>query len=479
MGKLHEECGIFGIYNLDNLDVADETYLALYALQHRGQESCGIAVNDSGVIISHKDLGLVPDVFTAEKIKQLGKGNIAVGHVRYSPGNNPDRANSQPLVMRYIKGSLAIANNGSLVNNLELKAKLEENGAIFQTTCDAEIIAYMIARERVKAHSIEAALVKAMEKLKGAYTLTIMSPQKLIAARDPNGFRPLCIGKIKNSYCVASESCVLNSIGAEFIRDVKPGEVIVIDEKGLKSIETHCNKKTSMCIFEFVYFARPDSVLDGQSVNLARQKAGELLAKSHPVDADVVVGVPDSGLDAALGYANYSKIPYGIGFVKNKYIGRTFIQDKQKKRERSVGIKLNPMSSAVKGKRVILVDDSIVRGTTCAKIVAHLRKAGATEVHMRISSPLFLNPCYFGTDIDSRDKLIACRMSVDEIRDHVGADSLGFLKIDQVHKIAPDAKEVNFCDACFSGNYPMEVPSEKPIDKYGKKIGELDTLFKI
>lgn len=467
--KPHEECGLFGIYNKDGLQVAEETYLALYALQHRGQESAGIAVNDGGVITVHKDMGLVPDVFDEKTIKKLGGGQLAIGHVRYSPSDKLERANSQPLVMRYVKGTLAIGHNGSIVNIPELKKELEYGGAIFQTSCDAEIIAYIIARERLNAGSIEQALVNTMKKLKGAYSLVMMSPKKLIAARDPQGFRPLCIGKIGESYCFASETCALSSLGADYVRDVEPGEVVVVDENGLRSLKDHCGQKSSLCIFEFVYFARPDSIIDGQSVHFARQNAGRILAQEHPVEADLVMGVPDSGLDAALGYSYESGIPYGMGFVKNRYIGRTFIQETQKQRERSVSIKLGALGAAVKGKRVVLVDDSIVRGTTCANIVANLRAAGATEVHMRISSPPFMHPCYFGTDISSREHLIACKMSIDEIRDHIGADSLGYLSIEGVHAIAKESN-LSMCDACFTGRYPIEVPDEMPKDKYDQKI---------
>ncbi len=469
MEKPHEECGLFGVYNRDGLDVAEETYLALYALQHRGQESAGIAVNDGGVITFHKDVGLVPDVFDQATMKALGTGQIAVGHVRYSAGNKQERASAQPLVMRYVKGTLAIGHNGALANVADLRRELEQGGAIFQTNCDAELIAYMIARARLACGSIERAVQSAMDKLQGAYSLVLMSPRKLIGARDPRGFRPLSIGKLGNSYLLASETCAFDSLGAEFVRDVRPGEVVVIDEEGLHSYTEKCGGETSFCIFEYVYFARPDSVVEGVSVHLARQRAGMFLAKEHPVEADLVCGVPDSGLDAALGYALESGIPYGTALIKNKYIGRTFIQDTQKKRERAVRIKLNALSAAVSGKRIILIDDSIVRGTTCAHIVQLLRDAGAKEVHMRISSPPFLHPCYFGTDIDSRDKLIACRMSLDDVCKHIGADSLGYLSIEGVNSIAKEAN-IHFCDACFTGKYPIEVPDEPPVDKFQVKL---------
>ena len=470
MGKLHEECGLFGIYSSETADVAGDAYLALYALQHRGQESCGIAVNDSGVFTSYKDLGLVPDVFTTDVLGKLGQGNIAVGHVRYAPSDKQERANAQPLVMRYVKGTLAIAHNGAITNIPELKSQLEPGGAIFQTTSDAEIIAYVIARERLHSGSIEKAVSNAMNLLKGAYSIVLTSPQKLIAARDPKGFRPLCLGQTESGQIVvASETCAFDCIGAKYLRDVEPGEVVVIDRNGMRSLKEHCGGPSALCIFEHVYIARPDSVIDGASVHMARQNAGRYLAKEHPVEADVVMGVPDSGLDAALGYSIESGIPYGIGFIKNRYVGRTFIQSSQKQRERAVHIKLNPLSAAVKGKRVVLVDDSIVRGTTSAKIVELLREAGAREVHMRISSPPFLHPCYFGTDVSNTDSLIACRLTVPEICRQIGADSLGYLSLEGIHKIAPDSA-CSFCDACFTGNYPVEVPESTQPHKYDVKL---------
>lgn len=463
--EIHEECGVFGIYDRDGLDAARETYLALYALQHRGQESCGIAVNDDGVIFAHKDLGLIPEVFNEMVLNHMNGGQIAIGHVRYSTTGSSNRENAQPMVMKYIKGTLALAHNGNLVNAHELRRELELDGAIFRSTNDTEVIAYIIARQRLKTHSIENAVIEAMKVLRGAYSVVLTSPRKLIAMRDPNGFRPLCMGKIGNSVVFASESCALDSIGATFERDVEPGEVVVIDENGINSIKTHCGGKTSLCIFEFIYFARPDSIIDGSSVHLARQRAGRFLSKEHPVEADLVIGVPDSGIDAALGYSAESGIPYGIGFIKNRYVGRTFIQPTQGQRDTAVKIKLNALKSSVRGKRVIMIDDSIVRGTTSARIVSLLRDAGAKEVHVRISSPPFKNPCYFGTDIDSRDKLIACQMSVSDICSSIGADSLGYLNIESLDKLAENTK-LGFCKGCFSGSYPMEVPEEIPKDRF-------------
>ncbi len=467
--KLKEECGVFGIYSKDGMDVSSSAYYALYALQHRGQESCGIAVNDGGVITKHRDLGLVPEVFTPEVLEKLGQGQMAIGHVRYGTTGNTNRSNAQPLVVRHIKGTMALAHNGNLTNAFELRERIELDGGIFHTTNDSEVIAYSITEQRLQTKSIEQAIEQAMYELKGAYSLVIMSPSKLIAVRDPEGFRPLCMGKKGESIVFASESCALDSIGAAFVRDVRPGEIVVVDEKGVRSIDTHCKDKGHMCVFEFVYFARPDSVIEGASVHVARQRAGAYLALEHPVQADVVIGVPDSGLDAALGFAKQSGIPYGVGFIKNRYVGRTFIQPTQGERENAVRIKLNALSATVAGKRVVLIDDSIVRGTTSARIVRLLREAGATEVHMRISSPPFINPCYFGTDIDSKDKLIACRMSEEEIKKEIGVDSLGYLSVESVKKIAEGAN-CNFCVGCFTGDYPVDPPKEVPKDKFETKI---------
>jgi amidophosphoribosyltransferase len=467
--KPHEECGVFGIYcRSDDIDAAHEAYVALYALQHRGQESCGIAVNDRGVIHAHRDLGLVQEVFGEQELSALGEGQIAVGHVRYSTTGSTSRENAQPLVMRYVKGSLALAHNGNLVNAYALKHELEQTGAIFQTTSDTEVMAYIIARERLRTHSIEQAVSNAMDKLEGAYSVVLMSPQKLIAVRDPKGFRPLCIGSIGSSVVFASETCALDAIGAQFVRDLEPGEIVIADGEGMRSIKTHCGCEPSHCVFEYIYFARPDSVIDGVSVHEARRRMGRFLAMRYPVEADIVVGVPDSGLDAALGYSEQSGIPYGIGFIKNKYIGRTFIQPTQSMRSSSVRIKLNALSSAVKGKRVVLVDDSIVRGTTSAHIVSLLRDSGAVQVHMRVSAPPFTNPCYFGTDIDSRDKLIACRMSIDEICRSIGADTLGYFKAEDL--VTATGCSEGLCDGCFTGRYPVAVPEEIPKNRFERKL---------
>lgn len=462
--SLHEECGVMGIYDMgDGLDVARLTYYGLYALQHRGQESAGIAVNsidenDKIQILQYKDMGLVQEVFNNLVLNEL-KGRAAVGHVRYTTAGASRRENAQPLVSKYQKGTFALVHNGNLVDIERMRCKLSDEGAIFQTNNDSEIIAHLLAKERIKTNSTAEAILRLMDEISGAYSLIIMTPKRMVVVRDPQGFRPLCIGKIKHSFVFASETCALDSIGAEFIRDVEPGEVIVIDENGMRSYRDKCGANTALCVFEYVYVARPDSIIDGLSVHAARLKAGKFLARENPVDADVVIGVPDSGLDAALGYSQESGIPYGIGFIKNKYIGRTFIQPTQHEREDSLKIKLNAMRNSVCGKRVIMIDDSIVRGTTCGRIVQLLRDAGAKEVHVRISSPPFKNPCYFGIDVADRNSLIACQMSLEETRKHIGADSLAYLSLNGVDKIAEGSK-CSRCTACFTGNYPVYVPQE-------------------
>ena len=467
---------VFGIFSHEKqVDVASEAYMSLFALQHRGQQSCGIAVNDDGVIKSYRDTGLVPEIFNPELLAaKLGLGNMAIGHVEYSKYANSSRSDAQPLVVRHIKGTMALASAGTLVNVPELREELELNGAIFHSSTDAEIISHVIIQERLKAGSIEDAVEKAMHRLKGSYCLLIMSPQKLIAARDPEGIHPLCMGKMGEDVVFASESCAFDSIGATFVRDLKPGEIVVVDQDGIRSMESHCGSKGHICVFEYVYTARPDSVIEGASVHDARRRAGAFLALESPCQADVVIGVPDSGLDAALGFSQQSGIPYGVGFIKNRYIGRTFILPTQKQREDAVRIKLNVLKATVAGKRVVLVDDSIVRGTTSANIINMLREAGATEVHVRISSPPFINPCYYGTDIDSKDKLIACRMSIDEIRQKIGADSLGYLSLSGVKKIANCNTGCDFCTACFDGIYPAGVPAtqDSKYDKFNYHINE-------
>lgn len=474
--SVHEECGVFGVYSPERGSVAMTAYYGLYALQHRGQESCGIVVNDDGLFSSYKDVGLVNDVFTPTVLEGLGQGNMAVGHVRYGTTGANARLNAQPILVNHIKGRMALAHNGNLVNTYELRRELELQGSIFHTTSDTEVISYLITKERLTAPSIEEALSRAMGRIKGAYSLVVMSPAKLLLARDENGFRPLCFGQTEDgTYIAASESCALDAVGARFIRDVAPGEIVVFDKNGIRSLRSHCGKKEkTLCVFEYIYFARPDSVIDGASVHEARIRAGAFLALEHPVQADLVIGVPDSGIDAAVGYARQSGIPYGIGFIKNKYIGRTFISPGQSSREDKVKIKLNPISSVIRGKRIVMIDDSIVRGTTCGRIVRLLREAGASEVHVRASAPPFLNPCYYGTDIDSREGLIACHHTVPEIAKLIGADSLGYLSVENARKLAvcPEGGECGYCTACFNGEYPTEIPKEMGKNRFEQKIGE-------
>lgn len=455
MAKLHEECGVFGIYDPEG-NPAATTYYGLVALQHRGQEGCGIAVNRDRDIYHYKDVGLVNEVFNEEILGKL-KGRMAIGHVRYSTAGGSARENVQPLVLRYIKGQLAISHNGNVTNTAEIRKELEQNGAIFQTTADTEIIAYLIARERITSGSIENAVKNAMKKLKGAFSLIVMSPNKMIAARDPWGFRPMSIGKRDNAIIFSSETCAFDAIDAEFVRDVEPGEIITIEDGEMRCDTELCGtQKSNLCIFEHIYFARPDSKIANEVVHECRKRAGAFLAMQSPVEADIVIGVPDSGLSAAQGYSEYSGIPIDTGFVKNKYIARTFIKPTQEDREISVKLKLNVLKSAVKGKRVIMVDDSIVRGTTSGRIVKLLRDAGAKEVHVRISAPPFTWPCFFGTDIPDRDQLIANKHTVEETAKIIDADSLDYLSIENLHKIAPNSS-CSFCDACFTGNYAVDV----------------------
>ena len=472
MSSLREECGVFGVFSPQTSDVASTAYYGLFALQHRGQESCGIVVNDDGIFQSYKDTGLVNDVFTPQILAKLGEGNMAVGHVRYGTTGGNDRSNAQPIVVNHIKGRMALAHNGNIVNCEQLRRELELEGSIFSTTSDTEVISYIITKERLKAPSIEQAVNQAMRRVKGAYSLVIMSPSKLIAVRDAHGFRPLCYGKTEDGrYVVASESCALDAVSAKFIRDIRPGEIVVFDQDGARSITDHCGEADgSLCVFEYIYFARPDSIIDGCSVHNARMRAGAFLALEHPVQADVVIGVPDSGLDAAVGYAKQAGIPYEIGFIKNKYIGRTFIQPGQKSREDKVKIKLNPIADVVRGKRIVMIDDSIVRGTTSARIVKLLREEGAKEIHMRVSAPPFLNPCYYGTDIDSRENLIAASHSVEEIAKIIGVDSLGYLSVESVKQIAKGLHGAGYCTACFDGAYPTEIPETTSKNRFESKI---------
>ncbi|MDE7184731.1 MAG: amidophosphoribosyltransferase [Lachnospiraceae bacterium] len=460
---VREECGVFGIYDFDGQDVASTIYYGLFALQHRGQESCGIAVSETsgpkGKVVSYKGMGLVNEVFTQDNLETM-KGDIGVGHGRYSTAGASTRENAQPLVLNYVKGTLALAHNGNLINAAELRHDLEYTGAIFQTTIDSEVIAYHIARERLQSKTVEEAVNRACQKIQGAYSLVVMSPRKLIGARDPYGFKPLCIGRRENSYIITSETCALDTVGAEFVRDVLPGETVTITPEGgiISDLSRAVSgEQEARCIFEYIYFARPDSQFDGVSVYASRIRAGRFLAIDSPVEADLVVGVPESGNAAALGYSLQSGIPYGTAFVKNGYVGRTFIKPKQSSRESSVKVKLNVLKEAVNGKRIIMIDDSIVRGTTSDRIVRMLREAGAKEVHVRISSPPFLWPCYFGTDVPEKDQLIANNRTVDEIKEMIGADSLGYLNIERLREMVGG---LGICTGCFNGNYPMEPPTE-------------------
>ena len=464
---------VFGIFGNVTANVASSVYYGLYALQHRGQASSGIVVNDDGLFRAYKDSGLVNEVFTPNVLCSLGLGQMALGNVRYGTSATRDRSNAEPIVVNHSKGKLAISIDGKLVNGAELKEEMELQGSIFHTGNDAEIISAVIIKERIASSSIEEAVSRAVSRLKGAYSMVVMSPQKMIAVRDPNGIHPLCYGQRNDGeYVISSETCALNSVGATYIRDVGNGEIIVFSKDGIKSLKEHCGEKPErMCVFEYLYTARPDSVIAGCSVHLARKRAGAFLAKACPAEADVVIGAPDSGIDAAIGYAEESGIPYGLGLIKNKYIGRTFIDPGQNVREDKVKIKLNPVVETVKGKRVILVDDSIVRGTTCARVVKLLREAGATEIHVRSSAPAFLNPCYYGTDIASRDVLIACNHTTEEIARIFGADSVGFLPIEDAFKLGATGYCKGYCAACFDGKYPTEEPKQV-VNKYEQKISK-------
>ena len=454
--KLHEECGVFGILDSKGENVANTIYYGLCALQHRGQESAGIAVCNTegplGNLLCHKNMGLVNEIFSPDVLSEL-TGNIGIGHVRYSTTGESTIKNAQPIAINYFKGTLALVHNGNITNMDELKNSLQENGAIFHSTTDSEIITYQIALERTKTNSIEEAVYETARKIKGGFALIIMSPQKMIGVRDPYGLKPLCLGKRNGSYILASESCALNAVGAEFVRDILPGEIITIQKNDIKNNYSLCNQTHAHCIFEYIYFARLDSTMDGINIYDARVRAGEALAKSYPVEADLVAGVPDSGIAAAMGYAKQSHIPYGIAFQKNSYVGRTFIKPTQNERETSVQIKLNIIPSTVKDKRIILIDDSIVRGTTISKLITMLKKAGAKEVHVRISSPPFLYPCYYGTDVPSNHLLIASKHTNEEICEQIGADSLGYLNLDDFKVMVND---LPLCKACFNQQYPVK-----------------------
>ena len=453
--KLHEECGVFGIFTPDNKDAKHSLYYGLCALQHRGQESAGMALCDTdgpmGNIYHHKGMGLVSEVFHKETLDTL-TGNIGIGHVRYSTTGQSCIENAQPLILNYLKGTLALVHNGNIKNAAELRDSLQKEGAIFRGTTDSEVIAYLIAKERTKCGTIEEAVTKVAGFLKGGYALIVMSPRKIIGIRDPLGLKPLCLGRRGKEYILSSESCALNAIDAEFVRDIEPGEIISITKDGISSDRSLCQCKHAHCIFEYIYFARLDSCMDGISVYNSRIKAGRLLAQSYPVDADLVVGVPDSGLTAAIGYSQESGIPFGLAFYKNSYVGRTFIKPTQKERESAVHMKLSVLPEVVRGKRLVLIDDSIVRGTTIAGLITLLKKAGAVSVHVRISSPPFLYPCYYGTDVPSNKELIAADNSPEEIARRIGADSLGYMKLEDLSAMSDN---LPLCRACFNNQYPI------------------------
>jgi len=478
MAFLHEECGVFGIagtpgssYEETNADAAMCTFVGLFALQHRGQESCGIAVNNAGVISCRKGQGLLSDNFNEKNLQRM-KGGSAIGHVRYGTADDSSIENAQPIAVSHIKGNLAVAHNGNLVNAGALREEIELGGGVFHGTCDSEIITYMIVRERISSGSIEEAVIKTMHRIRGAYSFLAMSPRKLIAARDPNGFRPLSIGLLDESYIIASETCAIDAVGGVFLRDVEPGEVVVIEDGKLISLDSDLPVKKSFCCFEFIYFARPDSIIDGIGVDWARMEIGKALAEETGVPADIVVAVPDSGLSAARGYSEGSGLPNIMGLIKNRYIGRTFIQPTQAGREFAVSLKLNPLSANVKGKRVMMIDDSIVRGTTSARIVSALRNAGATEVHIRSSAPPFLYPCYFGTDVPDREMLIAVDRKEEELAKILGADSVAFLPHEALSRILEGAG-CSICKACFTGEYPIELPKEPENNIFNKPIKNL------
>lgn len=464
--KIKEECGVFGIFSKNDLEIGSLAYYGLSALQHRGQESCGIAISQNKNLKHYKDVGLVHEVFTPQVLNQLGQGNLCIAHVRYCTTGGNNRQNAQPISVNHTKGSLAIAHNGNLTNSYELREELELQGSIFHTTSDTEVIAHIITKQRLHSQSIEEAIEKSIPVLKGAYSLLLMSPSKIIAIRDQYGFRPLCYGKFKDeTYIIASESTALDALGATLIREIEPGEIVVFTHEGIKSIKTYCNKvPQKICSFEYIYFARADSLFDGKSIHQTRIRAGEFLAKSHPVEADLVIGVPDSGIDAAIGYARESKIPYDVGFIKNRYIARTFISPTQEERIEKLKLKLNPILSNIQNKRIVLIDDSIVRGNTTLRLVKLLRESGVKEIHMRVSAPPFMHPCFYGTDIDSQDNLIACKYPTSQIKNYLGLDSLGYLSMEGLEYMLQGSK--GFCHACFSGEYPTLIPSKTQKHKF-------------
>ncbi|MBP5707253.1 MAG: amidophosphoribosyltransferase [Spirochaetales bacterium] len=474
--SIHEECGVFGIFGSNKADMAGLCYYGLFSLQHRGQEACGVVVNNDGVFSVHKDLGLVGEVFSNDVLAGMPQGNAAIAHVRYGTTGGNYKENAQPMTVNHLNGPLAVSHNGNLTNTMSLRRNLELNGAIFHTTSDTEVICTCISCERLKCSSIEEAVSRSCANLEGAYSLVIMSSKKMIAVRDPLGLRPLVFGMREDgSYVAASETCALDAVHAKVIRDVEPGEMIVFsaDESGkvvYQSKKINCKEQPQRtCVFEYIYFSRPDSVIDGVSVHKSRITAGKILAETYPANADIVIGVPDSGIDAAIGYAMQSHIPYETGLVKNKYTGRSFIAPSQKLRSDTVRLKLSPIKSVVSGQRIVLIDDSIVRGTTSRRIVELLREAGAKEIHVRISSPPFRHPCFYGVDIDSEEYLIANNHSIEEIAKMIGADSLAFLPLHALEKMTCG---IGFCSACFDGDYPVPVPKDMQKDRFEWKIQE-------
>ncbi|MDZ4723199.1 MAG: amidophosphoribosyltransferase [candidate division Zixibacteria bacterium] len=450
---VHDKCGVFGI--LGNPRAAELTYLGLYALQHRGQESAGIVTSDKGAIHIHKGMGQVADVLSKKEVLERLTGDIAVGHTRYSTTGASSIINIQPFLITNRSSSLAIAHNGNLTNDVELRQKLDENGSIFQTTSDTEIILHLAAVSRKKSRMER--ICEALQKVEGAFSLLILTENSLIAARDPNGFRPLALGKFRDAYVVASETCAFDIIDAQYIRDIEPGEVLEITHEGLQSHFPMKKAEPSACIFEFIYFARPDSKIFGENVDKVRRRLGRQLAKEHPVDADIVIGIPDSANTATLGYSEESGIPFELGLIRNHYVGRTFIDPHQKIRDLDVRVKFNPVKGVLKDKRVIVIDDSIVRGTTSKKLVSMIREAGAKEIHFRVSSPPIISPCYFGIDMPSKSELIGANMSIDEIEKYLGVDSLRYLSLEGMLSM-PSLPNTSFCHGCFSGNYPAPIP---------------------
>lgn len=459
--KLNEECGVFGVFG--HPDAPQLTYYGIHALQHRGQESAGICAANGEKFSYHRGMGLVTEAFGNEELKEI-EGHLAIGHVRYTTAGESKIENAQPLIFKYSQGGLALAHNGNLVNAKQVKHQLERQGSIFQTTSDTEVIAHLIARSGYDR--IEDAVRESLRMIKGAYALLIMTENKMIVALDPNGLRPLSLGRIGSGYVVSSETCAFDVVGATYLREVDPGEMVIIDEQGIRSERISGNTQRSICSFEYIYFARPDSDIDGINVHQARKQLGRQLAKEAPVDADVVTGVPDSSTSAAIGYAEATGIPYELGLIKNRYVGRTFIQPSQELRAQGVRMKLSAVRKVVEGKRVVMIDDSIVRGTTSGRIVTMLREAGAKEVHVRISSPPIMNPCFYGIDTSSREELIAAKKSIEEMREFIGADSLEFLTVEGLMEgtgRGNDHPNRGHCLACFTGQYPTEIYEETPV----------------